>query len=103
MKRKRVSLSNRYKRFFLSERTALVAAAVSLPVLPGFSDSLVRIVIETAPVEVFISQRGCRQPENHTSVGTNDGLGVFAVAAEILQVPAASDGFHQRIKHHHGF
>ncbi len=34
MKRKRVSLSNRYKRFFLSERTALVAAAVSLLVLP---------------------------------------------------------------------
>ncbi len=34
MKRKRISLSNRYKRFFLNERTALIAAVMSLLILP---------------------------------------------------------------------
>ena len=35
MKGKRVSLANRYKRFFLSERTSLVAAVMALLVLPA--------------------------------------------------------------------
>jgi len=34
MKRKRISLSNRYKRFFLSERTALTAACASVLLMP---------------------------------------------------------------------
>ena len=34
MKRKRLSLSGRYKRFFLNEHTALFAAAVSVLILP---------------------------------------------------------------------
>ena len=34
MSGKRVSLSNRYKRFFISERTALVSAVMSLLILP---------------------------------------------------------------------
>ena len=35
MKGKRVSLANRYKRFFLSERTSLVAAVMAVLVLPA--------------------------------------------------------------------
>ena len=35
MKGKRVSLANRYKRFFLGERTSLVAAVMALLVLPA--------------------------------------------------------------------
>ncbi len=35
MKGKRVSLANRYKRFFLSERTSLIAAVMALLVLPA--------------------------------------------------------------------
>ena len=34
MNRKRLSLSGRYKRFFLSERTALIAAVMSVLILP---------------------------------------------------------------------
>ena len=34
MKSKRLSLGNRYKRFFLDERTALIAALVSILILP---------------------------------------------------------------------
>ena len=34
MKSKRLSLGNRYKRFFLGERTALIAALVSILILP---------------------------------------------------------------------
>ena len=38
MKRKRLSLSGRYKRFFLNEHTALFAAAVSVLILPVIYD-----------------------------------------------------------------
>ena len=34
MKKKRISWSNRYKRFFLSELTALIAALVSVLLMP---------------------------------------------------------------------
>ena len=34
MSKKRVSLSNRYKRFFISERTALISAVMSVLILP---------------------------------------------------------------------
>ena len=34
MSRKKVSLSNRYKRFFINERTALLAAVISVLILP---------------------------------------------------------------------
>ena len=34
MKKKRISWSNRYKRFFLSERTALIAALLSVLLMP---------------------------------------------------------------------
>ena len=34
MNKKRLSLSGRYKRFFLSERTALIAAFMSILILP---------------------------------------------------------------------
>ena len=54
------------------------------------SDCLVRVFPETALVEVLVSQGcGC-QPEDHAAVGTNDGLGVFSVTAEVLQVAAAA-------------
>jgi len=34
MNRKRFSLSSRYKRFFMNERTALIAAVMSMLILP---------------------------------------------------------------------
>ena len=34
MSKKGVSLSNRYKRFFISERTALISAVMSVLILP---------------------------------------------------------------------
>jgi len=41
-------------------------------------------------MEIFISKRLCGQFENHTSVRAHDRFGVFPVAAEFGEVPAAS-------------
>ena len=54
-------------------------------------------------MEVRVSERDRRQAENDAAVGADDGLGVFAVSAKVLEVPSTSDGLHQWIEHHHGF
>ena len=54
-------------------------------------------------IEIRISQLFCCQPESDTSVRTYDFLAVFAAAADVFQIPAASDGFHDGEKNHHGF
>ena len=81
----------------------IISALISyLPITSG-SFGLVRILPEPALVEVLIAEGRCRQLEDNASVRADDRLLVSAVAAEILEVAAAPDGFHQRIEHHHRF
>ena len=54
-------------------------------------------------MEILIAERLCRQPEHYAADRADDRFAVFAVAAEIFQIAAAPDGFHERIQHHHRF
>lgn len=45
--------------------------------------------------KVFVSKLFCRQPKHDAAVGTDDDLAVFTVPADVLQIAAASDGFHE--------
>ena len=53
-------------------------------------------------MEILVAQRLCRKLEDNASVRTYDGLLILAVAAKVLEIAAAADGFHQRVEHHHG-
>ena len=50
---------------------------------------------------IFYSNPPCCQPEHHTSVRAYDILFILARSTHISQISATSNGFHQRIEHHH--
>ena len=50
---------------------------------------------------ILSSDPPCCQPERHTAVRTHDILFILAGSSHISQISATSDGFHQRIEHHH--
>ena len=54
-------------------------------------------------MKILIAERSSGQPEYYTAIRTDNGLGVFPIAAKVSEVTAASDSFHQRMEHHHRF